>query len=293
MPAPTSKPSRPTKAKPRPKTRVKTSKPAPTQASNGGSSNGALSQREFVLVAATAGWTVFVVEVIVLLVMFAAPGAPRPNPVGPLGGGAGPDAGNGGATPRVPIQVTQIEITDNPYKASKVNVLGLPVTEPSIIVLDAVDKSEPYLEETKNALLAGLTLRGPANSIELHVLQGDEIVKFTNKPFTPGQAQHAELKKFLDTIKPIPGGKGMFWKIFEAGRDAAGKNFIYITPRSTGWSSVTSQLEKRLTPEKGAKKTMEVVQMGKEVDALKKFVVGKNGGRYETIDDKKFKEWQS
>ena len=264
------------------------------------------SRRDILLIACTAGWTAFVCEAIFLLILLVMPSAPPaaranvdtprvnrtpvqtaqpipPKPVRPQQAATLPPAPTPDApTPDAPVAADE----SNPYAAGSANVLGLTVDEPTTIVFDAVDRVEPWLDEVKGALVAGLTKPGPP--VELIVLQKDKMVKWNPKPQEPGPKRRKSLETFVSGIEALEAPQ-QFWDAFDAGVAGVGERFIFITARTDGWGSIVNQLDEHL--DRGGSTRLDVVQLGETVPELRAFVQGANGGRYTVVDDATFEGW--
>jgi len=160
------------------------------------------------------------------------------------------------------------------------DVLGLnPGPGHTVVLLDAIERSEPWLDRAKGKLIEGLTRPGPAGAtFSVAVMNDGNGHGLINRPLTYGPAAAAPLGKALDPLGATGSGG------LSAGLEAAGKlgadQIVFITSRDSKWGGAVSFLEKKLLVN-GKRIRLHVVQVNDQpVSELRAFVTGANGGQY-------------
>lgn len=238
---------------------------------------------------AIGGWATFAAEWLLMLLVLtslvsrggrvnadAAPVAAPPPPVvrAPANPAPATVASTPAPTTPSPTPATPPAVTGGP------RVLGLdPGGGHTVIVLDAIEKSGPWLDRAKAKLIAGLSRPGPAGAtFSIAVINDNDGRGLINRPLTYGPAAEAPLRKALDPLQ-VKGTKGL-----GAGLETAGKlgadQVVFITSRDSKWGGAVPFLEQKLSVN-GKRIRLHVVQVNNQpVNELRAFVTGANGGQY-------------
>jgi len=159
-------------------------------------------------------------------------------------------------------------------------VLGLdPGSGHTVIVLDAIEKSRPWLDRAKVKLIKGLSQPGAAGDTFSVAVVNDNVGRgLINRPLAYGPAAAGALRNALNPLRAT-GTKGL-----GGGLDAAGKlgadQIVFITSRDKKWGSFVPFLEGKLTVN-GKRIRLHVVQVNDQpASELRSFVTGSNGGTY-------------
>jgi hypothetical protein len=254
-------------------------------------------QRQGLLWACFTGWGVVTLELLLLGLFVLSPGSepssaqaltapPMATPAAPhMSAKAAPTAYQ---PPAKPVVVKPVAVDpNNPFTTTRANILGLPIEEQTTIVLDAVERSGPWLEQVKAALAAGLSQPGPR--IQVMVLQDGKIVQLTSKAFHAGTMDRQRFERLLKPIQPI--GRTGLWTAVEAGRQGIGGRMVLITPRTDHWENAVNTLGQKLGA--GANRVrLDVVQLGEPAAHLRSFVEGANSGRYTVVHHGTFADWR-
>ena len=239
---------------------------------------------------AIGGWATFAVEWLLMLLVLTslvsrggregAEAAPAAAPVPPVVRTPATPTRNPASTPTATTPAAVVPTTIPTAAANVPNVLGLdPGAGHTVIVLDAIEKSGPWLNQAKAKLIEGLSRPGPAGATFSLVTINDNGGRgLINRPLSYGPAAAEGLRKALDPLQ-AKGTRGL-----GAGLDAAGKlgadQVVFITSRDTKWGGAVPFLEQKLSVG-GKRIRLDVVQVNDQpVSELRAFVTGSNGGKY-------------
>lgn len=137
-----------------------------------------------------------------------------------------------------PPAATTVKAVDaeNPWSLKTPNVLGVPVRGHTAIVVDAIEKSEPFLAPVLDALDTGLGHAGGNATASVFYINSDKIKSFDDNPAAVGPATSAKLSAFQKSIKPD--GRRGFWKGFDAAASSGASQIVIITGRKSWDSSI-------------------------------------------------------
>lgn len=243
---------------------------------------------------AIAGWITFAVEwMVVILVVTSLLGQERR-----VEADAAPQ--RVAATPRTPARTPAAVQTPAPRTVTPTrvtpsrpavgvagsagaNVLGMTLSPGhTVVLLDAVEQSGPWLSRAKAKLITGLSQSGPAGAtFSVAVINNNSGRSLTNRRLTYGPAAAGPLRTALTPLQ-IKGTKGL-----GTGLDTATKlgadQVIFITSRSTKWGPAVPFLQSKLNAN-GKRVRLDVVQVNNQAVAeLRAFVTGANKGQYRVV----------
>ncbi len=176
---------------------------------------------------------------------------------------------------------------DNPFTMNRPNVIGLPARARTAVVVDAIAKSKPWLNDVNAALRAGLARPGGGATVRVFYLS-DRKVHTTSDQFTAtGRAFSDTLTETQQKIKPA--GTSGFWTSFDAALASGADRVILITGR-TKWAPVLEMMRNKINGSP-RKPSLSVVNLDASVPDLKKFV-SEMRGDYESISTQQLERWR-
>lgn len=270
----------------------------------------------FAMVAlAVAGWSVFAIEWAIVLTMLsqsadttnavtyveaAAPAAavsnPKPTPK-PTTTATTPrpstpkPAATTTSKPATPKPAPAATATaTNPFQLRSANVMGIDLPAGhTVVLLDAIEKSQAWFDDGKAALIAGLTETARGSQVGISYIRDGQAGSMSKSPINPGTSASSSLLSFLNPLKP-EGSRG-FWQGFDEAISHSPDQIVFVTSRTSGWASVIPSFEKRLQAN-GKRIRLHVVQVGPAVPELRAFVTGANGGQYKQFTADQLKKWR-
>ena len=255
---------------------------------------------------AIGGWGTFVAEWLMMMLVLtnlvgsdghrdteAAPPAPRATVTPPV---TPPATTTRSATPpRTAVTPPPAAVTPSanvtPFTDPRANVMGLNVDPGhTVVLLDAIERSAPWFDDAKAALVAGLSKPGPGGAtFSFAVVNDNNGRALIPRPLAYGPAAAGPLRDNLTPLQ-IKGTKG-FWNGFDAANALKPDQIVFITARATSWPAVIPSFESRLRVD-GKRVRLNVIQVGPAVPELKAFVTGANGGRYEQFAPAQLDTWR-
>jgi len=88
----------------------------------------------------------------------------------------------------------------NPYLLDKPNLLGIPISPKTVMVVETSQNSRPWLGLVKNAILTGTNFDSSVVAIQLVFATADGVVIFPDKPETLDQLDRDSLRSQLNQI---------------------------------------------------------------------------------------------
>ncbi|MEM9883249.1 MAG: hypothetical protein AAF800_10065 [Planctomycetota bacterium] len=262
---------------------------------------------------AVAGWATFAVEWVFVIVIVLGRGTPPP-----VVEAAPATASAARPTPRVQTTTTppRPETTrpaaappprpaataptppaatpadpNNIFTMRRPHVLGLPLENGHTAVLfDAIERSEPWFDDGKAALKAGLTRSGNNQArVSLVTTRNKRVSRLGDAPLTPAPARLGELSRFLDPLTPA--GSGGLGDALDAAVATGADRVVFVTSRSDHWGGYLGTLKGKLSPA-GRTVRLDVVQIGEVSSELRGFVEQQPGGRYRLLTPQRIAGWR-
>ncbi|MEL7089330.1 MAG: hypothetical protein AAGL98_12970 [Planctomycetota bacterium] len=174
---------------------------------------------------------------------------------------------------------------------TRANALGFELNRGhTAVLLDAIAKSEGWLDDGKAALMAGLTRPASARRVSLIATANGQTSAMLASPFVPGAARFSPLNQFLRPLQAR--GRGGLGASLNAAIDTGADEVVFITSRSTGWAGYLGTLHGMLKMDSGAPVTFHVIQIGEPDNDLRRFVENDNGGTYRLLTEDQLRTWR-
>ena len=260
---------------------------------------------------AIAGWATFAVQWVVVLVIVlgrgsnltatnaAAPTASPRHYTRPTNTASADDrrrptssAGTSAATPAAAGRPADATDPGNPLQMPQANVLGLPLeADHTVVLLDAIQISEDWLDDAKATLLRGLSRPANGRQVSLLISRDGQATALPDNPFTPAANQLSNLAGFLNPV--TASGSGGLADSIDAAVASDATQMIFITSRATGWGSWLGTLDGKLTSGDG-RVTLHIVQIGEVNQDLQNYITSSpNNGNYLHLQPAQLRQWRS
>lgn len=236
---------------------------------------------------AIGGWGTFAVEWLVMLLVLTSlvgqGGRVKAEAAPQREAKATPPTSAQSATPTPRTATPAAPVVAPSATSAKANVLGMTLSRGHTVVLvDAVEQSRPWMNQAKAKLIAGLSQPGlPGATFSIAVINNNSGRSLTNERLTYGPAVAGKLRSALNPLQ-IKGTKGL-----GTGLDTAGKlgadQIIFITSRNQRWGAYVTFLEGKLSLN-GKRIRLDVVQVNDKASTdLQKYITGANNGQYRVV----------
>lgn len=194
-------------------------------------------------------------------------------------------------TPVAPTPAAPVLSDNNPFGMTRANVLGFELNRGHTVVLfDAIAKSEGWLDDGKAALMSGLTRPASSRRVSLVTTSGGRVQTMLASPFAPGAGRFTPLNQFLRPVEAI--GKGGLGAGLDAALDTGADEVVFITSRSTGWGGYLTTLRSKLKMESGSPVKLHIIQIGDPDNDLRRFVENENKGTYLLLTEDQLRTWR-
>jgi len=187
------------------------------------------------------------------------------------------------------VALQQFEYTRgaNPWTMPEPNVLGLPLGERCVVVVDASKEAEPWIDTVRSAISAGLTRADSKTKVNLVYATRTGVEKLSGGPTAIGGLSASRLESFQED-QPVGGEPELFPALAEA-LEMEPASIILITgrrARSVDQDRIRSAIEANAV-------LLDVVSVYKDDPGFERMATN-SGGRYiKFLTSDRFDQWQA
>ena len=178
--------------------------------------------------------------------------------------------------------------TENPWKLTTPNALGIPIQGHTAVIVDAVEQSEPFLDPVMAALVSGLSHDQGDTTASYFYINENKIKPFDDNPIPPGPNSADQLAGYQSSIQAA--GRRGFWNGYDAGVKSGAGRVILITGRKSWDQSISFLKQKMQAGQEPPQITF--VHIDAEVPGLRD-ALAEFGNAYVTIPLDQLQTWQS
>lgn len=161
--------------------------------------------------------------------------------------------------------------------ALRPEVLGLSLRPRTVVIVDAIEISRPWLNGVRDALIDGLGRETSDTTVRAVYLSDGRVTQTGSGYQTTGGTFANALRQTQARLQPR--GKRGFWNMIEQALDSRPDHVILITSRSK-WAESLPILDGKLR--EAGRPTFSVINMDTNVPELRRFAE-QTGGQYETM----------
>ncbi|MFA9478170.1 hypothetical protein ACERK3_07660 [Phycisphaerales bacterium AB-hyl4] len=187
---------------------------------------------------------------------------------------------------RTVIEAFEYSPGANPYDQRLANVLGLPLAERVVVVVDASASSEVWLDEVNAAIGAGLTETSSASEVVLVYTNGDGLHMHPSQPRAVARWRADQLIAFQQGVSTA--GEGWLDEAVARGMQWLPRQMVLVVGREPSEGELVA-LERAFEADAAAK--LDVVAVDFDSAALDD-LTGTYGGRYVPMTREQLVRWR-